>query len=194
MFLKKQNKKLKEIVKSKKGLSSIELVFGALVCIVVFAGYLDFILISNRMQAMSTSMTYLTRTISNQGCLSNNPESNCLINNKTGYVKDYIKNKKFVTSQELYNEVKSIMDNEKIPTSDWKVLINGSQLTSSTQTKLFNFREEIEIDIKIKYKWSNLSQLLPINIPDKEFTSNQTTLSLYKFRDKGSDSGFQYGT
>lgn len=192
MFFK--NKKSKKAINNKKGMSSIELIFGALASIVIFAGYLDFIFISNRMQAMSTSMTYLSRTISNQGCLSNDPENNCLINGKTGYKIDYIKNKKFVTSQVLYNEIKSIMDNEHIPTSDWTVYIDGVKLSKATKTKLYNFQEEIDIKITVKYEWKNLASLLPVKHLRGEFTSNQNTVSLYKFRDKGSDSGFQYGT
>lgn len=186
-------KRIKNTIKSKKGLSAIELVIGTLASIVIFAGYLDFLTISNRMQAMSTSMTYLTRTISNQGCLANEPEKTCLINDVGGYDTDYIKNKKFVTSKEIFEQIETIMKSETIPNSDWEVLINGKKLTRNTQTRLFNFGDEITIDIIIKYQWKNVSNFLLINIPEQEFHSNQTTRSLYQFRNQGSDSGFQYG-
>lgn len=186
-------KRIKNTIKSKKGLTAIELVIGTLVSIVVFAGYLDFLTISNRMQAMSTSMTYLTRTISNQGCLANEPEQTCLINGVGGYDIDYIKNKKFVTSEEIFAQIEAIMKSETIPNTDWEVLINGTKLTRSTQTRLFNFGDEITIDIKIKYRWKNVSNFLPLNLPEQEFRSNQTTRSLYQLRNQGSDNGFQYG-
>ena len=193
MKLNKLLKKIKKTTKSKKGVSSIELVIGTLISIVVFAGYLDLLVISNRMQAMSTSMTYLTRTISNQGCLANNPESTCRINGAGGYNRDYIKNKKFITSAQIYKQIEDIMNTENIPKADWRVTVNGVLLTQNTTTKLFDFGEEIEIDIRIKARWTNVSNFLLIKLPDTEFRSNQKTLSLYKYRTHGSDSGFDYG-
>lgn len=194
MKLNKSFQKNKKSIKSKRGVSSIEFVIGALISIVIFAAFLDFLVISNRMQAMATTMTYLTRTISNQGCLANNPEATCLLRGVTaGYSTDYIKNKKFITSSEIFTQVDEIMRAENIPRTDWTVRINGTTLTSSTTTRLFDFREEIDINITVKARWTNVSNFLLINLPDIEFNSNQTTLSLYKFRIQGSESGFDYG-
>lgn len=193
MELKKISKKIKKIIDSKDGLSAIEFVFGALICIILFAGVLDFLTISNRMQAMSTSMTYLSRTISNQGCLANDPVTTCTLDGNQGYDIDYIKNKKFVTSSEMYQQIERIMSNEKIPNSDWEVRVDGKVLTPGTTTKLFKFRDKIRIDIEIKYQWKSLSSLLPFNIPERKFFSNQQIVNTYKFRNQDSDSGFDYG-
>lgn len=193
MKLKKLGNKIKKSICSKKGLSTIELVFGALISIIIFAGLLDFLVISNRMQAMSTSMTYLSRTISNQGCLANDPVTTCTVNGKSGYDIDYIKNKKFTTSTEIFAQVEKIMENEKIPKSDWEVRVDGIKLTSGTTTRLFDFREKISIDIEIKYRWDSISSLLPFNLPEKKFFSNQHIVSSYKLRNQDSNSGFDYG-
>lgn len=182
-----------KLKKDKKGLSSIELVFGALISIIIFAGFLDFLIISNRMQAMSTSMTYLSRTLSNQGCLANNPETECLLNGETGYRIDYIKNKTFVNSDELFQRVENIMRNEGISNDEWSVRINGVELSPRIITPVFDFRDRIDIEIRIEYSWTNISNLLFFNLPGGEFTSNQEIVSSYKFRNENSDSGFEYG-
>lgn len=187
-------KKIKEHIKNNtKGLSSIELTIGILITIVLFAGFLDFIIISNKMQALSTANTYLSRVISNQGCVAQN-SSNCVIRgtNEGGYDESYIKNKTFVKSSEIYNQVDRIMKSEGIPTSDWTVTIDGLTLTPSTQTRLFNFREIINIKIEVKYKWSNLSNLLLVNLPTQKFTSNQRIVSTYQLRNKDENVGFDY--
>lgn len=186
-------KTLKERIKNNiKGLSSIEATIGILITIVLFAGFLDFILISNKMQALSTANTYLSRVISNQGCVAQNPNSCTTSTSTGGYNVDYIKNKTFVKSSEIYNQVDRIMKSEGIPTSDWSVTIDGVPLTSSTQTRLFNFREIINIRIEVFYQWNNLSNFLPINLPKQKFTSNQRIVSTYQLRDKDSNAGFDY--
>ena len=69
MCFKKIVKKIKNSKNDIRGLSSLEATIGILIVIVLLAGYLDFIVISNKMQALSTTNTYLSRVISNQGCV-----------------------------------------------------------------------------------------------------------------------------
>ena len=186
-------KLIKRVKNDKRGLSSIEAVIGILTAMVVFAGYLDFIIISNKMQALSTANTYLSRVISNQGCVSETPSSCQTSDGRTGYDVSYIKYGKFVKSSEIFNEVNRIMKSEGIPSSDWSVTIDGVPLTSSTQTRLFEFQKDvIQIRIEVRYQWSNLSNFLPINLGTQRFVSNQRVVSTYQFRNQGSDTGFDY--
>lgn len=193
MCFEKVTKKIKSIKDDIRGLSSLEATIGILIAIVLFAAFLDFILISNKMQALSTTNTYLSRIISNQGCVAQNPSS-CQTSDthETGYDVTYIKNKTFVKSSDIYNQVDKIMKSEGIPTSDWSVSIDGNTLTPSTTTRLFRFREIINIKVEVKYKWSNLSGFLPINLPEQKFTSNQRIVSTYQLRNKDSNAGFDY--
>lgn len=193
MRFKKIVKKIKNIKNDVRGLSSLEATIGILIAIVLFAAYLDFIVISNKMQALSTTNTYLSRVISNQGCVAQNPSS-CITSDthEGGYNVDYIKNKTFVKSSEIYNQVDRIMKSESIPSSDWSVTIDGVPLTSNTTTRLFRFREIINIKIEVRYRWNNLSGFLPINLPEQKFTSNQRIVSTYQLRNQGSDIGFDY--
>lgn len=184
---------LKQKLKSKKGLSAIDLVIGALASIILFAGFLDFIIISNRKEAMSTTMTYLSRTMSNQGCLANQ-SSKCLTSDgRAVYDESYIKSKKFTTSSELYGQVLEIMRSQGMTESDFEVFIDGKPLGNDTTTRIFDFGEKIDIRINIRYKWANLSNFMPIDLNYKEEYSHQKVVSTYKVRGEGSDSGFEYG-
>ena len=149
MCFKKIVKKIKNSKNDIRGLSSLEATIGILIVIVLLAGYLDFIVISNKMQALSTTNTYLSRVISNQGCVRQNPSSCVTSSGESGYNVDYIKNKTFVTSAEIFNQVDKIMRSESVPTSDWSVTIDGVPLTSTTTTRLYQFRDIINIRLKL---------------------------------------------
>lgn len=192
MYFQNIIRKIKSLRDDVKGLSSLEATIGILIAIVLFAAYLDFISISNKMQALSTTNTYLSRVISNQGCVSENPSSCVTSSGESGYDVNYIKNGSFVKSSEIYNQVDRIMKSEGVPTSDWTVTIDGVTLTSRTQTRLYNFRDVINIKIEVRYKWTNLSNLLPINLSTQKFTSNQRIVSTYQLRNQDGDAGFDY--
>ena len=186
---------LKKKFKEKKGLNSIEMVIGSLVTITLFAGITDFINISNRMQNISSTMSYISKVMSNQGCLSNNPESIYVNSDGSQYYHiDYIKNKKYITTNTLYNSVTQIMKNDNIPTSEWRVYINNELLTPQTNTKVFDFREKIPIKIEIDYNWATLSKILPVgqNTLSGTFKSSQSIISTYQIRESDGSIGFQY--
>ena len=187
---------LKNKLKEKKGLNSIQLAIGVLILSFLYAGISDAVNVSNRMQSLSSAMTYISKVVSNQGCLTNNPES--VYVSATGerlYNIDYIKNKKYVTASELYNAILNIMTSDGIPTSDWKVTVGGVNLSPTMKTPLYDFRERIPVTIEINYSWDTLSSLLPIsnNVLKGSFKTEQEIVSTYKIRDGSSDDGFIYG-
>lgn len=189
------SKLIKNKIKEKKGLNSIEMVIGSLVVITLFAGMVDFIHISGRMQSISSTISYISKVLSNQGCLANNPESAYAESNGTQlYYIDYIKNKTYVDSRTLFETVRQIMRNDNIEDDEWRVFIDGKKLTSTTKTQLFDFRERIPIEVQIDYEWGTLSGLLPINgdVLSGTLNSAQEVVSTYKIRKDGSDAGFQY--
>lgn len=186
---------IKNKIKDKKGVNSIEMVIGSLIVITLFAGMTDFIKISTRMQSISSTINYVSKVLSNQGCLANNPETTYI--NSSGqqyYYVSYIKNQKYVDSTTLYNTINQIMLSDNIQSNEWKVYIDGQLLTANTKTKVFNFRERIPIKVQINYEWKVLSGILPISNTALSgvLTSSQEIVSTYKIRDAGSDTGFQY--
>jgi hypothetical protein len=195
--IKKLFKRAKTIKTSKKGVSGIELAIGSLVAIVVFSALLDYLIIANRSQAMSSTMTYVSKTLANQSCVASSI-SKC----GSGYVTSYIKNKKFVTTSQLYSQIKSIMDSERIPESQWTVLVgtNPNNLKAIDPTNNPNiggfgdYGTRIYVEIRIQYRWQTLSSYIPGNAAWKTMSSRQSILSVYKIRDKDANStGFQYG-
>lgn len=187
---------LKNKFKEKKGLNSIQLAIGTIILSFLFAGTIDAVNIANRMQSLSSAMTYVSKVVSNQGCLTNNPET--VYVNERGekqYSISYIKNKKYVDASSLYNTILNIMTSDGIPRSDWKVTVGGVTLSPSMKTPLYDFREKIPVTIEIDYSWDTLSNLLPIsnNVLKGKFKTEQEIVSTYKVRDGNTDDGFIYG-
>ena len=187
---------LKNKFKEKKGLNSIQLAIGTIILSFLFAGTIDAVNIANRMQSLSSAMTYISKVVSNQGCLTNNPET--VYVNERGekqYSISYIKNKKYVDASSLYNTILNIMTSDGIPRSDWKVTVGGVTLSPSMKTPLYDFREKIPVIIEIDYSWDTLSSLLPIsnNVLKGKFKTEQEIVSTYKVRDGNTDDGFIYG-
>lgn len=182
-------------IKEKDGLNAIEMVIGSLVVITLFAGMVDYIQISNKMQSISSTVNYVSKVLSNQGCLANNPETAYTgANNAQLYNIDYIKNKKYVDSRTLYSTIKNIMDSDGIKVEEWRVFIDGERLTSTTKTRLFDFRERIPVKVEIDYNWGTLTGLLPVSdsVLSGTLKSNQEIVSTYRIREAGSDAGFEY--
>ena len=187
---------LKNKFKEKKGLNSIQLAIGTIILSFLFAGTIDAVNIANRMQSLSSAMTYISKVVSNQGCLTNNPET-VYVNEKgeKQYSINYIKNKKYVDASSLYNTILNIMTSDGIPRSDWKVTVGGVTLSPNMKTPLYDFREKIPVTIEIDYSWDTLSSLLPIsnNVLKGKFKTEQEIVSTYKVRDGNTDDGFIYG-
>lgn len=186
---------IKSKLKEKKGLNSIEMVIGSLMVITLFAGMTDFIKISNRMQSISSTMTYVSRVLSNQGCISNNPEATYFDNSgKQLYYIEYIKNKKFVRSDTFFNTINEMMKSDGIKSDEWRIFIDGTRLTENTTSKLFNFTDRIPVRIEIDYKWGTLTNILPVDesFLSGTFKTSQDIVSTYKIREADADIGFEY--
>ena len=86
------------------------------------------------------------------------------------------------------------MESDNIQDDEWRVFIDGQQLTPSTKTRVFDFRERIPVEVQIDYSWGTLSGLLPIGEDALSGTleSSQEIVSIYKIREAGSDQGFEY--
>lgn len=187
---------LKNKIKEKDGLNSIELVIGSLVIVMLIAGLTDFINVSNRMQSVSSTMNYVSKIVSNQGCLSPNPETSYTKNGKQLYFKSYIKDERYVTPAQLYTAINTIMNSDGISSNEWRVYVDGQLLSSTTETQLFNFRDRIPIVVEVDYNWNTLANLLPINnsLLAGTFRSRQEIISTYSVRsDTSDDTGFTYG-
>jgi hypothetical protein len=194
-YMKKLFNRAKTIKTSKKGVSGIELAIGAMMAIVVFAALVDYLIIANRSQAMSSTMTYVSKTLANQSCVATQI-SNC----GSGYVEDYIKNKRFVTTNQLLDQITEIMESEGIPDTQWTVLVgtnpNSLQTIQRNQTigGFGDYGTRIHIEIRIQYRWQALGSYIPVNTNWRVMNSKQSILSLYKIRNKdANNSGFQYG-
>ena len=168
--------KLKKIFKSNKGLSCIETAICTLILLTCIVAFFDVTIIGNKFSAMSTNMTYATRTLSNQGGVRMYPNS------------DWPVGKDYINSSYLYSNIKKGFNNAGIKDTEWNVKINGVTLSPTTMLSV-DRNGEIEVEMTIKYKWDTLASISPIN-PTFEKTIKRYTISTYKIRNGGLTTDF----
>lgn len=132
-------KRIKDTLKSKKGINTIETAILSFIIIMCIGGMTDLNTIMKKFNATSSTTSYISRTVSKQGGVRTNaPES---------FSGDYI------TSSELYNDVKSVLNKAGISSSDFKVTINNQVLNNTTNIPIVNYGKNIDINLQINYKW-----------------------------------------
>ena len=161
-MLDKIRKKLKET----KGLNTIEVAICSMIILVAIGGLLDLNGIMKKFNATSSTTSYIARTISKQGGVRMNKPSSF--------------SGEYVTSQSLYSDVKSNLNNAGIKDSEFTVKINGYTLSSSSNVPIVTYGDDLKVELTINYSWKLLSQFTGGNNYSK--TSNRIVTSSIKNR------------
>lgn len=171
MWLKIKNR-YEELItsKSKRGIQSLTMVAGVIMAFIAIGGLADLTILQSKFSVVSSQTGYISRVVSDQGGISYSEISNY--------------HGKYVTSGELYQNVKAAMNHSGVSDEHWEVHIDGKKLTPSTHTRLFDYGEKIPIEVKIDYRWSFSSNFLPGQMKNSR-TSKTETLSTYRVRDGG---------
>ena len=158
--------KLKNILKNKKGMNTIETAIVSVIILMCIGGMIDLNTIIKKFNATSSTTSYISRTIAKQGGVRmNKPQSF---------------NGNYVTSQELYSDVKSALNKAGIKDSDFQVTINGNKLQANSNLPIVTHGKTMKVELKIKYKWSFISQFNGGN--DFSKSSNRVVMSTFKYR------------
>lgn len=160
--LEKENKKL--------GINSLTMVAGVIMAFIAIGGLADLTILQTKFSVVSSQTGYISRTVANQGGVT------------TQEIENY--HKKYVTSQELYYNVKDAMNKSGIADEDWVVYIDGKELTPATSTRIHNYGEKIPVVVSIDYRWAFSSKYIPGNLNNTR-TSKTESLSTYRIRNKG---------
>lgn len=161
--------KIKNILKSKKGLNTIETAILSIIILMCIGGMIDLNSIIKKFNATSSTTSYISRTIAKQGGVRmNKPQS---------FNGDY------VTSQELYRDVKSALNKAGIEDSNFTVTINGYNLQPNSNLPIVTHGNNMKVELKIKYNWNFIRQFT--GGKDFQKTSNRIVMSTYK--DRNSD-------
>lgn len=155
---------------TKKGINSLTMVAGVIMAFIAIGGLADLTILQTKFSVVSAQTGYISRTIADQGGVTTKK-----INNYHG---------KYITSQELYFNVKDAMNNSGIADGEWGVYIDGKELTPTTSVRVHNYGEKIPITVSIDYRWAFSSKFLPGSLNNTR-TSRTESLSSYRIRDKG---------
>lgn len=165
-------KRLKDKWKNKKGFGSIEIVISSLIVIMVVAGLVDTIQITQRLDTTSQAVGYVARVVQKQGGVQTKE-----IANYSG---------KYTTTSVLYNNVKSMMEANNIKDTEWNLYLkNGdtqTEITKKTNFPIINYGKRITVTLKVKYNWNTLSIVLP-GVMGGTRESSRQVLSGYQIRD-----------
>lgn len=166
-------KHIKHKWKERKGFGSIEIVISSMIVLMMIAGLIDVILITQRLDTASQATGYVSRIVQKQGGVQTHRISNF--------------NGKYTNSSVLYSNVKDMMEANGISEDEWElrvILNSGSKyvITPSTNVPIVDYGKRIRVDLAVDYKWKMLSAMIPGDLSGNR-SSIREVLSGYQIRD-----------
>lgn len=166
-------KRFKQKWRERKGFGSIEIVISSMIVLMMVAGLIDMIQITQRFDATSQATDYVSRIIQKQGGVQT-----YRIDNYKG---------RYTTSNALYNNVKDMMDTNGIPEEDWDLTLtlesgNTYHLSPTVSVPLVNYGHRIRVTLSVDYRWNLLASMFPGN-PTGNRQATKEVLSGYQIRD-----------
>lgn len=161
--------KIAKVLKNKKGFSSIEIAIGAMVFLIAVCGLVDLTSVLRKLNTMSVQSSYIARTVGRQGGVRTSTPTNYDAGD-------------YVSSSELYSNVKKSFNMSGVPDTMWTATVNGVTLTPSTNLPIVTYGSNIPVKITIKYNWGLVSNFIPGKITQSK-QSYRTIVSSFKLRD-----------
>lgn len=151
-----------------RGSMVIEIVIGVFILLIVLSLLVDLIILSWRFIVIGQTASYVTRTAAIQGGIhAVAPE---------GHPGDYLNLAQF------NNFLKNSFDRAGIAPSDYKVFVNGREVSAMVPTPEIDYLEPVEVEIRVNYKWQLMSNFIPWADIEQTITSKRSALSEYKYR------------
>lgn len=169
-------KKVRNRIKNKHGMTTIEIAICALIFIVAISGFVDLTQVLNKLNTISQTNSYIARTISKQGGVRTRN-----IDNFAG---------EYVTTQELYRNVETSLTRSGIPHNNWELYIDEYKIKPETNTPIRNYGETINIRLDVKYNWTLISNFIPGKITQTK-KSYRNVVSTYKIRNESMNSEYK---
>lgn len=156
-------------IKEEVGSISLEVAICSLLFIVCVAGFTDLTVILRKINTISVQSNYIARTVGRQGGIRNSCPD--------GYVAE-----DYVSSSQLYENVKKSFAMSGITEDQWSVKIDGRDFKSNTNLPIKTYGTDIPVTVSIKYDWTLLSNFIPGTITQTK-DSNRIIVSSFKQRD-----------
>lgn len=170
------NQILKKI-KNSKGMTSIEVGISVIILIMVISGFVDLTTILRKQTTLSNASTYVARTVGLQGGVR-------------GTEPEQFEGYSYTNNKELYDNLNTMFKDAGISSNNWTCTINGYKLSSSTNTPLYDFGQDIKINLTIDYDWGLVSNFIPGTLHNHR-TSERIITSSYKIRNGGWSSDYK---
>lgn len=139
----------KRYIEESKGLSAIELGISTLIVLLCICFFIDLTTNIYKFNALSSTATYVTRIVEAQGGIA--PTS------PSGYKSE------FVSTADIYKDVKKIMNNAGVKDSEFDVKVNGISLTNPNAKSLKYYGETISVSVEINYSWGLVKNFIGLN-------------------------------
>lgn len=159
--------RLKERIRNSKGITTIEVAISAMIIIVALAGFVDMVNVSQKMDTASSVNGYIGRVVAAQGGVRVQPT----VHHSGNYV----------TSPQLYREVKTTLENGGFTEEDFKLKINGVEISPTSNVPITSFGERIKIELTVDYRWDLISGALGTDMGSSK-TSKREVVSSFKKR------------
>ncbi|WP_214688645.1 MULTISPECIES: hypothetical protein [unclassified Exiguobacterium] len=176
--MKKFFDRLKQKLLDNKGLTSIELGLTGLITVYALAGFVDMVNMSQKLDTASSVSGYVGRVVGNQGGVMTQPSTHHL--------------ESYVTTPQLYREVKNTLAKGGFAEDDFTLEINGRTISPETSLPIIEFGERIPVTLTVRYEWDYLSDIVP-GVVGGEKVSKRQVISSFKVRNGDIESGFEAG-
>lgn len=160
-------KLLQKIRRQKKGMTSFEIVVSVMVVLVILCGFVDLTSILNRLNTVSQNTAYVSRVIGRQGGVQTQE-----IENFDG---------RYVTSKELYRNVKQSMNSTGISDDEWEMRIDGMTVTPSSNLPIKDYGTTMGVEVEVSYNWDLTDNFVPMDFSNTKVSENKV-FTTYKVR------------
>lgn len=157
--------------KNKKGVSSLEIVIGLLIFLIVFCFLLDLLILIQKFNVVAQTNTQIARIAGIQGgVLHSFPPS------YPGGSSNYI------NISEINNIVKEKFSLAGIKDNEWIVNIGNGKIGKNgiSATQKYDYKESFSTEIIVDYKWVFMSNILPGDLK-QTIRSKRPTMSEWKY-------------
>lgn len=172
-------RQLRAKMKSKKGSSVLEFVFGLLTFVMLFSFAVDIIMITQKQYTVSQTANQLVRQISVQGGVKPSAPS--------GYPGG---NRAYMDSREMNTLLKQKLNGLGITDDEWSMKVEGfdrsgypiasSQLSNATNLEV-DYQDVFEFEIEYEYEWNIMGQIVPAMNGKNTAVQRRSATSEFKY-------------
>lgn len=161
---------LRNFKKDKKGMTSIEVVIGVLIFVIIFSFLLDIMIVSWKFSVVAQTNTEVARITGLQGgALTSAPD---------GYPGG---NSGYITINKLNDLVSEKMKTAGFKDSDWSMSIGSGGIGSNgVRSARYDYQETFTTKLEAKYRWEFMSNWIPGNL-EQTIRSKRISISEWKY-------------